>query len=139
MPPPSQRRPALPPTAGLLLVVLFWAGNFTATKVAFTEIGPLAFTAVRFALGSLIFWLVLRRVEGPGPAIPRPVMLRLIGLGVIGNTVYQLFFVEGLMLVSATKSALILAALPVAVTAGAGFFRIEEVVPRQWVAVIVAS
>jgi len=139
MPPPSQRRVALPPTAGLLLVVIFWAGNFTATKVAFSEIGPLAFTALRFAMGSLIFWWVLRRVEGPGPALPAPVLRKLILLGVLGNTVYQLFFVEGLMLVSATKSALILAILPVAVTAGAGLFRIEHVAPRQWYAVVIAT
>ena len=30
-------------TLGLLLTVLFWAGNFTATKIALTEIPPLPF------------------------------------------------------------------------------------------------
>ena len=63
-------RPSLTPAAGMLLVVVFWAGNFTATKVAFTEIGPLAFTALRFALATLVIWAILRRVERPAP-LPR--------------------------------------------------------------------
>lgn len=139
MQPPVSRLRTLPPTAGLLLVVLFWAGNFTATKVAFTEMGPLAFTAMRFVLGSLILWWVVRRVEGPLPAMSTGTFRRLIILGVLGNTVYQLLFIEGLVRLSATKSALILAILPIAVTAGAGILRIEPVLRRQWIAVLVAS
>lgn len=132
------RRPSLSPSAGMLLVVLFWAGNFTATKVAFTELGPLAFTAMRFALATAVIWFIVRRVEGPGP-IPRELVPRLIALGVLGNTVYQLLFVEGLVRTAATKSAMILAILPIAVTVGAAALGIEHVTRRQKVAVAVAS
>ena len=122
----------------MLLVVVFWAGNFTATKVAFTEIGPLAFTALRFALATLVIWAILRRVERPAP-LPREHVPRLIALGVIGNTMYQLLFVEGLVRTPATKSAMILAILPIAVTVGAAALGIEHVTRRQKVAVAVAS
>ena len=47
-------RPTLSPATGMLIVTLLWGGNFTATKIAFLEIGPLAFTALRFALATLV-------------------------------------------------------------------------------------
>lgn len=122
----------------MLLVVVFWAGNFTATKVAFTELGPLAFTAMRFALATAVIWAIVRRLEGPAP-IPRHLVPRLIALGVLGNSVYQLLFIEGLVRTPATKSALILAILPIAVTVGAAVLGIEHVTRRQKLAVAVAS
>jgi drug/metabolite transporter (DMT)-like permease len=131
-------RPLLTPAAGMLLVVLFWAGNFTATKVAFTEIGPLAFTALRFSLAAVVIWLIVRRVERPAP-MPRQHIFRLIVLGVLGNSVYQLLFIEGLVRTPATKSAMILAALPIAVTVGAAALGVEHVTRRQKIAVAVAS
>lgn len=122
----------------MLLVVLLWAGNFTATKVAFTELGPLAFTALRFAIATAVIWLIVRRIEGPVP-VAREHIPRLIVLGILGNSVYQLLFVEGLMRTPATKSALILGILPIAVTVGAAVLGIEHVTRRQRIAVAVSS
>ncbi len=131
-------RPSLSPAAGMLLVATFWAGNFTATKVAFTEIEPLAFTALRFSLATMVIWWIVRRVERPDP-MPREHILRLVALGVLGNSVYQLLFIEGLDRTPATKSAMILAVLPIAVTVGAAALGIEHVTRRQKIAVGVAS
>ncbi len=123
---------------GMMLVTLFWGGNFTATKIAFTELGPLAFTAVRFAVASLVLMAVVRRVEGRIRP-PAGSGMKLLLLGLFGNTAYQICFVEGLARTSATKSALILAVLPVAVTLSAVVLRIETVSRRQRVAVAVAT
>lgn len=122
----------------MLLVVIFWAGNFTATKVAFDTIAPLAFTALRFVAGSLLLWLIVRRTEGEAP-LPRGVMSRLVVLGVLGNSIYQVLFVEGLARTAVTKSAMILAILPIAVTVSAAWLGVEHVTRRQQVAVAVAS
>lgn len=131
-------RPALSPAAGMLLVVLFWGGNFTASKVAFTELAPLAFTALRFALATVVTWAILRRVEGRRP-LPPGALGPLVLLGVVGNSGYQLFFMEGLARVSATKSALILTALPAMVTLAAWALKVEEVTVRQRWAVALAT
>ena len=139
-PDPSSPSPdgGLSPTAGMLLVTLFWGGNFTATKLAFTQIEPLAFTALRFLLATAVIWLIVRRVEGPAP-LPPGALGPLILLGVIGNTLYQLFFVEGLWRTSATKSSLILAAMPVLVTVAASLLGIEQVSARQRIAIVLAT
>ncbi len=131
-------RPSLSPQTGLLLVTLFWGGNFTATKLAFTEIEPLAFTAMRFVLASAVLWLIVRKVEGPAP-LPRGTLWPLVVLGVVGNTLYQVFFVEGLSRTSVTRSALILAGMPVLVTLSAWALSIEPVTRRQRFAVLVAT
>jgi drug/metabolite transporter (DMT)-like permease len=133
------RRPSLSPDAGMLLVVLFWGGNFTATKIAFTEIPPLAFTALRFVVATAILAWLVRRVEGPARPLPSGAAWRLVVLGVVGNSLYQLCFIEGLARTSATKTALILAILPVAVTVAAAALKIETVSTRQRAAVVMAS
>lgn len=122
----------------MLLVVLLWAGNFTVMKIGFTELPPLAFNAIRFTLASVVLWAIVRRVEGVQP-LPKGTLVPLIWLGVIGNTVYQLCFVEGIAHTSATKSALILAGMPAVVTLAAWAFKIEPVTVRQRWAVLLAT
>jgi drug/metabolite transporter (DMT)-like permease len=122
----------------MLLVVLFWAGNFTVMKIGFTELPPLAFNAIRFSLASVVLWAIVRRVEGSHP-LPRGTLGPLIWLGLIGNTIYQLCFAEGIAHTSATKSALILAGMPAVVTLAAWAFKIEPVTVRQRWAVLLAT
>ena len=55
----------------MLLVCLIWGINFSVTKLAIAQIPPLPFTAIRFALASLLLWLVLRATEGPVRAARR--------------------------------------------------------------------
>ena len=129
---------SLSPRAGMLLVVLFWAGNFTAAKLAFTQLDPLAFTALRYAVASVVLWGVVRWVEGP-TKLPPGAFWRLVVLGVIGNTIYQLLFMVGLKQTSATKTALILAGMPALVTLTAGMLGIERVSNGQRVAVLIAT
>jgi drug/metabolite transporter (DMT)-like permease len=122
----------------MLLVVLFWGGNFTAVKLAFTQIPPLGFTAIRFALASVVLWFVVRRLEPPAP-LPRGSFWPLVWLGLIGNTIYQVCFILGVDRVSATKSSLILAGMPVLVTGAAWLLHIEPVTRLQRWAVVVAT
>lgn len=130
--------PLTTPALGLLLVVLIWGGNFTATKLAFADISPLAFTAVRFALGSVLMWLILARKEG-WRLPPRATWVPLIALGVVGNTIYQLCFMTGLYRTTATNSSLILASMPTVVTVAAGMLGFEQITARQKWALAIAT
>ena len=73
----------------MLLVVLIWGVNFSVTKGAFDSFPPLAFTGVRFGLASLLLVPLVHRLEGLEP-LPRGALVRLVVLGVVGNTLYQL-------------------------------------------------
>jgi drug/metabolite transporter (DMT)-like permease len=114
----------------MLLVCLIWGFNFSVTKSAFDQLPPLPFTAVRFVISSLLLWLILRVVEGPAK-LPAGAMRLLIILGVLGNTCYQLTFMLGLELTTATNSALILSTVPTVVAVIAGLLGLERITPRM--------
>lgn len=116
--------------AEMLLVVLFWGGNFTASKLAFPSFPPLAFTAMRFVVGSLLLWILVARLEGHR-TLPPGTLWPLIGLGVVGNTLYQACFITGLAHTTATNTSLILSAMPTVVTVAAGLLGMEQVTARQ--------
>jgi drug/metabolite transporter (DMT)-like permease len=115
----------------MLLVCLIWGLNFSVTKLALAQIPPLPFTAIRFAAASLLLWLVLRLVEGSGP-VPREGLKKLVILGLVGNTCYQLAFTVGLSRTTATNSALILSTVPTVVALFAGALGLERITPRMW-------
>ena len=114
----------------MLLVCLIWGFNFSITKSAFDQIPPLAFTAIRFAISSLMLWLVLRVVEAPAK-LPPGAMRRLVLLGVVGNTFYQLAFMLGLARTTASNSALILSTVPTVVAVFAGALGLERITARM--------
>ncbi|HEY7637976.1 MAG TPA: DMT family transporter [Gemmatimonadales bacterium] len=141
----AQSRPSLPSfpspsfhDLGMLLVALIWGINFSVTKGAFSTFPPLAFTAVRFVLAGALLFLLTRRLEGAEP-LPRGALGRLIGLGVVGNTLYQLGFISGLARTTASNSALILASMPSVVALIAAGLRLEPVRPRVIGGVLVAT
>jgi len=115
----------------MLLVCVIWGVNFSVTKIAIGLIPALPFTAVRFTLASLLLWVIVRVVEGPAQ-LDRAAWRRLIVLGVVGNTCYQLLFVLGLARTTATNSALIVATVPTVVAVIAGALRLERITGRMW-------
>ena len=132
---PLPRRPAVvhrisAEDLGMLLVCLIWGFNFSITKSAFDQIPPLAFTAIRFVISGLLLWLVLRVVERPA-RLPPGALRRLVLLGLVGNTLYQLTFMLGLARTTATNSALILSTVPTVVAVFAGILGLERITARM--------
>ena len=115
----------------MLAVCLIWGVNFSVTKLALGEIPALPFTAIRFTLASGLLWLVLRATEGR-VQLPRGQVRRLVVLGVVGNTLYQIAFILGLARTSATNSSLILATVPTLVAVVAGMLGLERITRRMW-------
>jgi drug/metabolite transporter (DMT)-like permease len=122
----------------MLLVCVIWGLNFSVTKLAILQIPALPFTAIRFALASVLLWAVLRWTEGP-LALPTRELRRLTILGVVGNTMYQLVFVLGLIYTSATNSSLILATVPTVVAVMAGVLGFERITPRMWLGIAMGT
>jgi drug/metabolite transporter (DMT)-like permease len=94
----------------LLGMALIWGVNFSVVKYGTQVLSPLAFNGVRMVLASLALGLIALSLRGRWPA--RGVALRLLLLGVLGNGLYQLLFVEGIALTRAGNAALMLAATP---------------------------
>lgn len=111
---------------GMLLVVLIWGANFAVVKTSLAEFPALAFTALRFAAAALLLALIAYAREG-SLAPPRGSLRKLVGLGLVGNTFYQLLFIVGLDLTTAGNTALLISTTPVLVALLGAVLRIERI------------
>ncbi len=106
-----------------------WGLNFTAIKGALADFQPLTFNAIRFGTSSLfllgLLWLRERNVM-----IHRKDLGKFVLLAIVGNTAYQLFFINGIALTTATNSALILATTPIFIILFGSLLNIEKVTSR---------
>ncbi len=120
----------------LLLMTLIWGTNYVIVKHAFTEMDPQAFNALRMIVASATFAAVMAWVRWrAGSRRERPAAnagtgsiasifhtaervtgrdwLGLLGLGVVGQCMYQYCFIAGLSQTSVANSALLVAVTPV--------------------------
>ena len=98
----------------LLLMALIWGVNYTAVKYGGHVLTPLLFTWAR-VLGAAITLLVaavVQRRMGGGAWPARRDVLALLGLGIIGNGLYQLCFVFGVSRTRVADAVLIVASAP---------------------------
>lgn len=112
-------RPGVEPPAGvtradllLVLVAVMWGANFSIIKVAMVDVPPLWFAAFRFVI-ALVVMFSLARMLGHSLYIERKGWWQVAGLGLLGNSTYQLLFVVGAERTTAANAALILATVPV--------------------------
>ena len=94
----------------LLLMALIWGVNFSVVKFATEVMSPLAFTGLRVMLAAVVL-LCLVFVRG-GTFPTRREILTLMILGMLGNGLYQILFVEGVARTKVGNAALIVAAAP---------------------------
>lgn len=94
----------------LLLMATIWAINFSVVKFGTTRIPSLAFTGMRVLICSVVLLGIVFWQRKPLP--PRRDILLLIMLGMIGNGLYQLLFIQGVARTRAGNAALIVAAAP---------------------------
>ncbi len=94
----------------LLLMAVIWGVNFSIVKYGTQVMTPMAFTGLRVMLAALVlFTFAIAR----GKKLPnRREILSLMGLGLIGNGLYQILFVEGISRTSVGNAALVIAATP---------------------------
>ena len=96
---------------GLIAVVLVWGINFSVVKDALATLDPLVFNGLRFVTAGVALWAL----TGGEPDAPpsRPDWIRLVLLGLVGHTAYQLAFIYGLDGTLAGNGAIILASAPI--------------------------
>lgn len=96
----------------VLLAAIFWGLNFAATKYATAFVPPLLIVALRFTVGGLLLYGILRLLE-PGERPGRRDLLHMAALGCFGVVVAQTGFTFGLSLTTAASTGLVFATAPV--------------------------
>jgi drug/metabolite transporter (DMT)-like permease len=96
----------------LLSVALMWASTFTLFKIAWREIDPVAFTALRFA-AMFVFAVAILAISTNRVRPRRADIPALIASGLTGYFLYQMGFVLGLDRTSALASAILISTHPI--------------------------
>ncbi|HEY9228339.1 MAG TPA: EamA family transporter, partial [Gemmatimonadaceae bacterium] len=94
----------------LVAMALIWGVNFSVVKFGTTLVAPLAYNGVRVAVAAAVLLAVVLVMRVPMPSTRT--VFALLGLGVLGNGVYQFLFIEGVALTRASDAALVVAATP---------------------------
>ncbi len=96
---------------GMSIIVLIWGLHYIVVKDAIDTLPPLAFNALRFALGlPVLLAFALRHL--PALHVDRRDIGRLIALGLIGPFGYQIFFIHALDRTTSTNTALLNSTMP---------------------------
>jgi drug/metabolite transporter (DMT)-like permease len=139
-------------------MAVIWGTNFSLIKSASRELDPQAFNAVRMAVASVAFLLVMGAARlWPAPragetpqadaspifrsAAPLTVhdWFRLAGLGVVGHVLYQFLFIGGLSRTSVANSSLMLATTPVVIAVVSAALGYERIGRMHWLGAAVST
>ena len=114
----------------LVAMALIWAVNYSVLKFATRLVPPLAYNGVRIPAAALLQFGIARAMRlGP---IARQDAIRLVVLGMLGNGIYQVFFILGQARSRVATTVLMLASGP-ALAAIMGRIRgSERLTSRSW-------
>ena len=112
----------------LLLMAMIWGVNIAVVKYGTMHLSPLAYNGVRVSIAALALLGIAAAMGRPWPGRREVVTLML--LGVLGNGLYQVLFIEGIAHTRAGNAALVLAATP-AFVALIGWMRGVERISRR--------
>jgi drug/metabolite transporter (DMT)-like permease len=125
----------------MIWIVLVWGFHFVIVKDAIQQVSPLVFQAIRFSIGTPIFLLMVRRLRWSRMRLSQRDFIHLLVIGVIGLIGYQICFIWGLQLTTATNSSLLISTMPT----WTAFFSIlvGKIVPRSllfaWIGVTIVG
>ncbi len=115
----------------MLSTVLIWGVNFSVLKVALRDFSPLAFNMVRFGLATVVM-MGLLRWQRQTYAVARADLWAVIGLGLMGHTLYQLVFITGIARTTPANASLLLATAPIFVVIYGRILGIERTNALTW-------
>jgi drug/metabolite transporter (DMT)-like permease len=131
-------RHRVPADALLLVTVLFWSFNFTAAKYALTHgFAPLAYSALRFGLGAVLFSAVTFGRER-SLRIRRGDVALALGAAVLGIWLNQVSFTYAIRLTTAATVALMFGTLPIFVAFLSHLVGHERLLLRHYLAALVS-
>lgn len=121
----------------MLVAVVLWAVNFSLVKVALKEMSPMGFNGIRLAFASILLILFLAvnresfRVDGPD-------FWKLVVLGIVGNTAYQILFINGIYVTTASNTAIIIAITPAFIAVLSSVLKHERLNWAAWMGIFIS-
>ena len=99
--------------------MLVWGGTFTSARLLGGELDPVNSAFLRFLLSSAMLLALLFYKEGRFPALSLKQFFYVLGMGLTGIALYNLFFFYGLSRTEASRGSLITSINPLLTALGA--------------------
>lgn len=96
----------------ILIPVLAWGMSFVSTEFLLRSMGPMMIVAIRFCLGTLVLFAILKCKKGPARLKKEHIPYFFLAGG-IGITAYFYFENIGILNIGATDSVLMISTIPV--------------------------
>ena len=106
-------------TLKLLFAMLVWGGTFTSAKILGQELEPEISAFLRFLIASVVLSGFLIYKEKSLPKLTKKQFFPLLGMGLTGIALYNLFFFYGLVHAEAGRGSMITATNPIITAFGA--------------------
>jgi drug/metabolite transporter (DMT)-like permease len=117
----------------LVLMVVIWGANYSLIKVVLRELPPPVFNALRLLISSAAFLALLALTARTRPT--RREWIQLAGLGLYGQFLYQLFFLNGVARTSVANASLIIGLVPMVVALTNAVLGLERLSRAYWMGI----
>ncbi|WP_340105293.1 DMT family transporter [Rhodohalobacter sp. 8-1] len=121
----------------LFTVAIIWALNFSVVKASLSEVDIYSFNSVRFILAAGLIWSIILWKDKK-VYIPRSDWLPLLGVGLIGNVLYQWLFIVGIDLTLSANAAVMLGTIPIWIAIFSHLFTDEKMTSLKAIGVVLA-
>lgn len=119
----------------MLIITFVWGLNLSVIKISLREIPPLPFNGIRLLLSSLLLILSIIILE-KNLRIRKEHIPKIIILSIIGHTIYQLLFIKGVDLTTASNTSIILGTSPIIISLLSSYFKHEKIKPIGWLGIL---
>ncbi len=120
----------------LVLMALIWGVNFSIVKFGTTLVAPLAYNGLRVMLAAVVLMAIV--LLGKTPLPPRRIVVSPLALGLLGNGVYQLLFIQGIARTRASDAALVIAATPAFIAIIGWLHGVERASARRMLGILLS-
>jgi drug/metabolite transporter (DMT)-like permease len=105
--------------------------------VALSEFTPLGFNGLRLLFASLllVFFVIVSRENF---RITKTGFWKLVALGIVGNTAYQMLFIHGIYLTTASNTAIIIATTPIFIALLSVLLKHERLNWAAWTGIFIS-
>ena len=119
----------------MILTILLWAINLSVIKIGLRTLSPDAFNAVRLTLASLAYLAVLAFSPGRERFGRKGDGWKAAGLGLLGITGYQLFFIQAINVMNASSASIVMGTSPIFIALLSTALRQERISWAGWLGI----
>jgi len=122
----------------LLMTALFWGGTFISGRMLAGYVPPFSAAFFRFLFAAVCLYALVVRQEGKIPRLERQQILPVVLLGLTGVLAYNVFFFNGLKLITAGRASVIIANNPILISLLSALFFKEILSPTKVLGILIS-